>query len=104
LKAPYLPLASEVVSTITNDTIPYISAMDLLVFKIHFCGERANKMKSSRDATDAAALLKQEILSGPLDFTPKQMTAIEIGLMDVITYSGQTETWWNEHLSVGELS
>jgi len=99
-QSPYLPQAARVISTIANGTVPYISAVDLIVFKISSCGLRADNQKRRRDATDARVLLERESRTAPLRLQPTQKSATEMGLSDVVAHSGKDERWWRERLGL----
>ncbi|GAB1312204.1 hypothetical protein MFIFM68171_02414 [Madurella fahalii] len=64
-QSPYLPAAAKKLKNIPAGSVPYISPTDLLIFKMHSCGLRAQALKSVVDATDAAALLAGEPSAGP---------------------------------------
>jgi len=99
-QSPYLPSACKVVNEIANGVVPYISATDLIAFKISSCGLRAEVPKGRRDANDAEALLRQESRSRPLVLTPEQKSAVEAGLPDVMKYSNSEEKWWKKSLGL----
>lgn len=87
-------------SDIPNGVVPYISATDLLVFKINSCGLRAEPAKALRDASDAEALLNLELRSGPLILTPDQKVPVKAGLVDIAKHTNRTEGWWKERLGL----
>ncbi|PVH75141.1 hypothetical protein DL98DRAFT_551790 [Cadophora sp. DSE1049] len=97
---PFIPASSMVISTIPIGVVPYLSATDLLAFKINSCGLRADIQKRRLDAQDAVALLAHVAQSGPLTWTPGQRLAIEKGLGDVVSNSVSNETWWRGHLGI----
>ncbi|KAF4627030.1 hypothetical protein G7Y89_g11129 [Cudoniella acicularis] len=99
-QSPYLPPAAKVVSTIVDGVVPYISPVDLIVFKINSCGLRAENTKRRRDAADAAVLLDEETQSGPLNLTAQQKSTVEMGLIDVVNVSGKSENWWKQRLGL----
>ncbi|KAH9216695.1 hypothetical protein DL95DRAFT_496314 [Leptodontidium sp. 2 PMI_412] len=100
IQSPYLPPTSRVLSGIPNGVVPYISATDLLVFKINSCGLRAEPAKALRDASDAEALLNLELRSGPLILTPDQKVPVKAGLVDIAKHTNRTEGWWKERLGL----
>lgn len=88
--------------TILNGSVPYVSAVDLVTFKIFCCGERALIFKKSCDAFDARDLLKNETETRgrPLVLGEEQKRAIMTGLPDVILHTGIEESWWKERLGL----
>lgn len=100
LKSPYFPTAAKIISTIPNGTIPYISVTDLIVFKIHSFGLRAENVKKRRDALDAVVPLEQETKAGALGLTQEQKSSAKQGLGDVVPVSGKNTKWWSDRLGI----
>jgi hypothetical protein len=100
LKSPYFPTAAKIISTIPNGSVPYISVTDLIVFRIHSCGLRAENVKKRRDALDAVVLLEQETKAGASGLTQEQKSAVQQGLGDVVPVSGKNTKWWSDRLGI----
>ncbi|RAL09878.1 uncharacterized protein BO97DRAFT_472175 [Aspergillus homomorphus CBS 101889] len=90
----YLPSAAVPISSISTGNLPYISELDLLVFKIYSCGMRPTTAKKNCDASDAERILRDLSLKGPIVLSPVQKTAVSKGLDDLATYSRKHKTWW----------
>lgn len=99
-QSPYMPIAATKLKDIPAGAIPYISAVDLIVFKIHSCGSRAQVTKKRTDATDAENLLQVESAKGPVRLTSAQQAIVEPILVDVVTHGTKPESWWRERLSL----
>ncbi|KAK2745544.1 hypothetical protein FQN57_003669 [Myotisia sp. PD_48] len=97
-QSPYLPDAAVPVSAVQLNSLPYISALDLLVFKINCCGLRADMSKKAQDATDARTLLEHIRAQGPIVLAPSQKTTVLQGLDDVAQYSFRDVAWWKTQL------
>lgn len=98
-QSPYMPSAAAVISQIPTGSIPLISKIDLLIFKMFSCGLRAQASKSRADANDAAALLSR-VLPSPVQLTTEQRTMLEPFMGDVVTHSKMPEDWWRRHLGM----
>lgn len=98
-KSPYVPDAARPVNSISG-ALPYISPVDLLVFKINSCGLRPTGSKKTRDAADAVVLLTRLSHNGPLTLTTNQKNATTQGLKDVVQWSGRDEGWWKSKLGL----
>lgn len=99
-KSPYLPSAAVAISSAEPSSLPYISEIDLLVFKINSCGLRPTPAKKLRDATDARSLAEDLGSRGPIILTPVQKTAVLRGLEDVAQLSRKDQAWWKEKLAL----
>ena len=82
--------------------VSFISVIDLIIFKIHSCGLRAEKVKRSRDANDAEALLVEVIKEAPLTLTTAQADLVEIGIPDVVKNGKRNENWWRKRLGLSD--
>ncbi|PLN82443.1 hypothetical protein BDW42DRAFT_193060 [Aspergillus taichungensis] len=100
-QSPYLPSAAVPISTVRSASLPYISEIDLLVFKINSCGLRPTLAKKLRDATDARFLADHLTSSGPLVLSATQKNAVLQGLGDVVQLSEKDESWWKSKLILG---
>ena len=99
-KSPYVPDAAKPVSSIQAGALPYISSVDLLVFKINSCGLRPTGAKKTRDAADALVLLTRLSQNGPLTLTTNQKNVATQGLKDVVQWGGKDENWWKGNLGL----
>ncbi|RMZ73736.1 hypothetical protein GMOD_00009504 [Pyrenophora seminiperda CCB06] len=100
MQLPYLPSAAAAVNTIPTGFIPYVSEIDLIVYKIFACGLRPTAAKKQRDANDAYFLLEQQ--QGSLRLSSQQKECIAPALQDVIT-NGSNKTdqaWWKAKLGL----
>jgi hypothetical protein len=95
-----MPDAAQMLRHIPPDTIPYISAVDLIIFKINSCGLRAQIAKRQIDALDAEALLEQETALSPLSLSTGQREIVEPCIADVVTNGTKHETWWRQRLGL----
>ncbi|OJD24744.1 hypothetical protein ACJ73_03899 [Blastomyces percursus] len=86
------------ITSVQPGSLPYISALDLLVFKINCCGLRPNSTKKIRDATDARTLVDDLRSKGPIILPPTQKNAVLQDLDDVARFSGKDKAWWNAQL------
>lgn len=99
-QSPYMPNAAKKVQDIPDGTVPHISVIDLIVFKINSCGLRAQDSKKRRDALDAEALLEKETRVSPLSLTKEQKRIVELCIPDVVAHGGQSEEWWRSRLDL----
>ncbi|RDW81521.1 uncharacterized protein DSM5745_05078 [Aspergillus mulundensis] len=100
MQSPYVPTAAVPISTLQLGQLPYISELDLLVFKIYSCGLRATSQKKIRDANDAMSLLDVLASKGPVVLNPDQHAAVTQGLDDVVNISGMGHNWWKSRLGM----
>ncbi|KAF2230122.1 hypothetical protein EV356DRAFT_580299 [Viridothelium virens] len=99
-QSPYMPSAAEKLKDIPDGTVPYISPIDLIIFKINSCGLRAQLTKRVTDASDAETLLEMETSRSPLSLTATQQATVEACIADVVTHGSMTEEWWRERLGL----
>lgn len=85
---------------IAAGVVPYISVIDLLVFKIRSCGLRAQGFKKRRDAVDAENLLENETQVSPLSLSNAQKAIVEPCIADVVAHGKHTEQWWKTRLGM----
>jgi hypothetical protein len=95
-----MPAAAAKLRDLPAGATPYISATDLVVFKINSCGLRAQTAKKRTDAADAQALLERLTGQAPLSLSNAQKAAVEQGINDVVTYGTKTKAWWREKLGL----
>jgi hypothetical protein len=95
---PYIPDAAVPINTVQGLSPPYISPVDLMVFKIFSCGLRRTQEQNGRCATDAVKLLDN--LANPLILTTEQKGPVQEGLEDVVRYSRKSEEWWKMRLGL----
>lgn len=99
-KSPYVPSAALPVSAVRRNALPYISELDLLVFKINSCGLRPTAGKKIRDANDAVELTEHLSSKGPIILSSFQKNAVLQGLNDAIQLSGRNKAWWTAKLAL----
>lgn len=93
-----MPSTAQVLSQIPTGHVPYISKIDLLVFKINSCGLRAQIAKKRIDARDATALLSE--MTTPIRLTAQQVAIVEPCIRDVVAYGTKSEDWWKQCLGL----
>ncbi|KAJ5902768.1 hypothetical protein N7495_003296 [Penicillium taxi] len=99
-QSPYVPSAAIPISTVRPNALPYISELDLLIFKINSCGLRPTPGKKLRDATDALELLEDLSSKGPIVLSVSQKNVILQCLDDVARTSGRDKAWWIAKLAL----
>ncbi|KAJ6168015.1 hypothetical protein N7497_000858 [Penicillium chrysogenum] len=99
-QSPYVPSAAVPISAARSNALPYISELDLLVFKINCCGLRPTPAKKLRDATDARTLAEDLCSRGSINLTPAQKSAVLQGLDDVAQLSRRDKSWWMAKLAL----
>lgn len=99
-KVPYLPTSARLVRNIPPGDVPYISLVDLIVFKIDSCGLRRSLVPRMRDALDAAALLEHAARHQPLQLNYRKERLVRRGLPDVVEYGGRGPGWWHRRLGL----
>ncbi|KAJ6090446.1 hypothetical protein N7486_009261 [Penicillium sp. IBT 16267x] len=100
LQSPYVPSAAIPILTVRPNALPYISELDLLIFKINSCGLRPTPGKKLRDATDALELLEDLNSKGPIVLSVSQKNVILQCLDDVARMSGKDKAWWIAKLAL----
>lgn len=100
LQSPYVPSAAVPISAARSNALPYISEIDLLVFKINCCGLRPTPAKKLRDATDARTLAEDLCSRGSINLTSAQKIAVLQGLDDVAQLSRRDKSWWVAKLAL----
>jgi len=95
-----MPAAAVKLRDLPAGAIPWISATDLVVFKMNSCGLRAQPSKRRTDATDAQTLLEKLTVHGPLSLTASQRAIVEPCIKDVVAHGSKTETWWRQRLGL----
>lgn len=99
-QSPYIPADAQQLKNIPAGCVPYISAVDLIVFKINSCGLRADAIKKETDAIDAQNLIRKVTATMLINLTTEQKTIVENGLADVLAFSTESEKWWREQLGL----
>ncbi len=88
-----MPAAAAKLSDLPAGAIPYISATDLVVFKMKSCGLRAQISKKRTDAADAQALLEGLTVHASLNLTDAQRVIVEPCIKDVVAHGTKTKAW-----------
>nr|POF00351.1 hypothetical protein CFP56_77325 [Quercus suber] len=96
----YLPVNAVKLKDLPENTVPYISAFDLILFKIHSCGLRAQLGKRIMDAQDAESLISSAAVTLPLTLTQWQKDQMEPCIADLVSYGSKNATWWRQHLGM----
>lgn len=100
---PFLPGAAKPVHDIhpvSPANLPYVSLVDLIVFKMDACGLRDSAQSKQQEVRDAAALLELATEHSALDLNPDQARVVEESLPDVLRNSGpeRQKAWWQTRL------
>lgn len=97
---PFLPGAAKLVHDITPSPnhLPYVSLVDLIVFKMDSCGLRDSTQGKQQDARDAAALLEAATEHCALELNEDQARVVEECLTDVLRHSASDKGWWQARL------
>ncbi|KAL2867592.1 uncharacterized protein BJX67DRAFT_387830 [Aspergillus lucknowensis] len=99
-QSPYVPSAALPVSAVRPNALPYISELDLLVFKINSCGLRPTAGKKIRDANDVMELTEHLSSQGPIMLSSLQKDVVRQGLNDVVQLSARDRAWWMAKLAL----
>ncbi|PMB67534.1 hypothetical protein BM221_007204 [Beauveria bassiana] len=100
-QSPYVPPTAIPISDVQPGFLPYISELDLLVFKINCCGLRPTAVKKIRDANDARTLLEDIRSHRSISLSPPQKNAVLAGLEDVVKLTrGGDMAWWKSQLGL----
>ncbi|XMA13751.1 hypothetical protein WAI453_006542 [Rhynchosporium graminicola] len=97
-QSPYIPSEAQALSQIPAGHVPFISQIDLLIFKMNSCGLRAQIAKKRIDARDAQNLLQN--MTTPLRLTAAQLAIVELCLSDVVSQGTKTQEWWKQRLGL----
>lgn len=97
---PFLPGAARLVHDITPSPghLPYVSLVDLIVFKMDSCGLRDSTQGKQQEARDAAALLEVATEHCALELNEDQARVVEECLADVLRHSASDKGWWQARL------
>lgn len=97
---PFLPGAAKFVHDITPSPghLPYVSLVDLIVFKMDSCGLRDSTQGKQQEARDAAALLEAATQHCALELNEDQARVVEECLADVLRHSASDKGWWQARL------
>ncbi|KAJ5981136.1 hypothetical protein N7481_008434 [Penicillium waksmanii] len=88
------------ISTVRPNALPYISELDLLVFKINSCGLRPTQGKKLRYVTDALELTEDLSSKGTIVLSAVQKNAVLQCLDDMAQMTGKDKTWWIAKLAL----
>ncbi|CZT53421.1 uncharacterized protein RSE6_14971 [Rhynchosporium secalis] len=89
---------AQALSQIPAGHVPFISQIDLLIFKINSYGLRAQIAKKRIDARDAQNLLQN--MTTPLRLTAAQLAIVELCLSDIVSQGTKTQEWWKQRLGL----
>ena len=100
---PFLPSAAKPAHEIKAGPahLPYISLVDLVVFKMDACGLRDSPVSKQHEVRDAAALLELATKHSALSLNDDQTRVVEESLADVLRHAApdkQTKAWWQARL------
>lgn len=99
---PFLPGAAKLVHEVTPlpANLPYVSLVDLIVFKMDACGLRDSAQSKQQEARDAAALLELATEHSALSLNKDQARVVEESLADVLRNSApdKQKGWWQTRL------
>jgi len=97
---PFLPGAAKLVHEITPSPghLPYVSLVDLIVFKMDSCGLRDSTQGKQQEARDAAALLEAATEHCALELNDTQVRVVEECLPDILRHSSSDKGWWQARL------
>lgn len=93
-----MPSEARALSQIPAGHVPFISQIDLLIFKINSCGLRAQVAKKRIDARDAQHLLQD--MTPPLRLTASQLAIVEPCITDVVAHGTKSQDWWKQRLGL----
>ncbi|KAK2607620.1 hypothetical protein N8I77_006283 [Diaporthe amygdali] len=101
---PFLPSAAKPASGIqpSPDQLPYISLVDLIVFKMDACGLRDSTQSKQTEVRHAAALLELATEHSALTLNDDQARVVEESLADVLRHAvpdKQSKAWWQSRLN-----
>jgi hypothetical protein len=95
-----MPTSASTVEDALENALPYISAVDLIVFKMNCCSMRPSASKRRRDADDAERLLNKEAALSPLVLTSSQKSIVEPRIGDMVRHGTKPENWWRHKLGL----
>jgi hypothetical protein len=95
---PYLPAAAQLVADIKK--LPYISLVDLFVFKADACGLHESDAGKQREANDARALLELASEHFHLELEDEKLQRVVEALDTLVEYSPpeNNRRWWERRL------
>lgn len=101
VKFPYVPQTAPAIGEVQKcSDVPYISALDLLVFKIYCCSMRPVLEKRFTDAEDILSLWESCQSQGPIEWSAQQSKAIEDALSSFSEFAEKDEEWWRRNLGL----
>lgn len=97
---PFLPGAAKLVHEVSPSPghLPYVSLVDLIVFKMDSCGLRDSTQGKQQEARDAAALLEAATQHCALELNENQIRVVEECLPDILRHSSSDKGWWQARL------
>lgn len=100
---PFLPSAVRPAHEIqaSPDRLPYVSLVDLIVFKMDACGLRDSPHSKQQEVRDAAALLELATEHSALTLNDAQTRVVEENLAEVLRHAApdkQAKAWWQARL------
>lgn len=101
---PFLPSAAKPANEIqpSPGQLPYISLVDLIVFKMDACGLRDSPQSKQNEVRHAAALLELATEHSALTLNDDQARMVEESLADVLRHAApdkQSKAWWQSRLN-----
>ncbi|KAI3393561.1 hypothetical protein diail_4152 [Diaporthe ilicicola] len=101
---PFLPSAAKPANEIrpSPEQLPYISLVDLIVFKMDACGLRDSAQSKQIEVRHAAALLELATEHSALTLNDDQARMVEESLADVLRHAApdkQSKAWWQSRLN-----
>ncbi|KAI1433242.1 hypothetical protein GGR50DRAFT_513018 [Xylaria sp. CBS 124048] len=95
---PYFPSSAQMVADIRK--LPYISLVDLFIFKADACGLHESDEGRQKEARDACALLALASEHFPLKLDDDKLQRVEEALDTLVTYSPSENDrrWWERRL------
>ncbi|KAF7137074.1 hypothetical protein CNMCM5793_006962 [Aspergillus hiratsukae] len=98
---PYLPADAATLGDVDPNHLPFLSLLDLLVYKIHCCSMRPSSDKRKQDAEDAHVLVNILSQQGAIAPNDSQEQAVLSGLDGMLEcYGERTRQWWESALGL----
>lgn len=89
-----MPDAAMKLKDLSGRMLPYISHLDLIVFKIHCFRLRNPPDKQALDVMDAESLLIEAVEESTMSLSDQQKTTLEPCIADLARYGSESEEWW----------
>ncbi|KAF7172420.1 hypothetical protein CNMCM6106_006640 [Aspergillus hiratsukae] len=98
---PYLPADATTLGDVDLNHLPFLSLLDLLVYKIHCCSMRPSRDKRTQDAQDAHVLVNILSQQEAIALNDSQEQAVLSGLDGMLEcYRARTRQWWQSALGL----